>query len=329
MPNKPVVAILHDGRPPPPGPLAPVTEHAEVRLVEAAGLARALHGADVLFAYDFFSPAIHEAWHAADSLRWLHVASAGVDAMLDPQVRASEVVLTNSRGIFDQAIAEYVLAQILTFAKDLRGSWALQRDERWLHRESQRIAGTRALVVGTGPIGRAVARLLAAAGIHVTGGGRRARDRDADFGTVIDVTAPASFHAGLAGADWVVAIAPLTEQTRGMFDAAAFAAMDPAARFINVGRGELARTDDLVTALRAGELAGAALDVVDPEPPPPGHPLWELPGVVLTPHNSGDFIGWRDELVGVFAENFRRWATGRPLRNVVDKHLGYVPSTGG
>lgn len=329
MPKLPVVAILHDGRPPPPEPLAPVAENAEIRLAEAADLGRALRGADVLFAYDFFSPAIHDAWDDADSLAWLHVASAGVDAMLTPRVRASDVVLTNSRGIFDGAIAEYVLAQALSFAKDLRGSWRLQAEHRWLHRESARLAGSRALVVGTGPIGRAVARLLGAAGVRVSGGGRRARTDDPDFGTVVDVTEPAAFHAALADADWVVAIAPLTEQTRGMFDAAAFTAMSPSAHFINVGRGELVRTEDLLDALRAGEVAGAALDVVDPEPLPAGHELWDRPDVVLTPHNSGDFVGWREELVRAFAENFVRWRAGRPLHNVVDKTLGYVPTSNG
>src|SRR5699024_10999447 len=139
MPKQPVVAILHDGRPPPAAPLEPVASHAEIRLAEAAEVPEAVRGADVLFAYDFFSPAIHDAWDAADSLAWLHVASAGVDAMLTPRVRASDVVLTNSRGVFDGAIAEYVLAQALSFAKDLRGSWRLQAEHRWVHRESARL----------------------------------------------------------------------------------------------------------------------------------------------------------------------------------------------
>ncbi|MGW8652064.1 NAD(P)-dependent oxidoreductase, partial [Nocardia salmonicida] len=113
--------------------------------------------------------------------------------------------------------------------------------------------------------------------------------------------------------------------TRHMFDASAFAAMKPHARFVNVGRGELVVTDDLVAALGNGSIAAAALDVVDPEPLPAGHPLWDLPNVVLTPHNSGDFHGWRTEIVRAFTDNFGRWAAGLPLDNVVDKTLGYVP----
>ncbi|PYG02188.1 Phosphoglycerate dehydrogenase [Georgenia satyanarayanai] len=325
MPAQPVVVVLHDGRLPPATAMEPVTAHAELRPTEEAGLADALRGADVLFAYDFLSTAVPAAWHAAGSLQWIHVAAAGVDTVMSPEVRESDVVVTNSRGIFEGPIAEYVLAQVLALAKDLPGSLRLQREHRWEHRESERVAGTRALVVGTGPIGRAIARLLRAAGMEVHGGGRHLRLDDPDFTTVTDA---AGLTAELGRADWVVAAAPLTEATRGMFDAAAFAAMAPHARFVNVGRGELVRTADLVTALRDGTIAGAALDVVDPEPLPAGHALWDLPNVVLTPHSSGDVHGWRSALTELFADNVLRWVEGRPLRNVVDKSLGYVPSTG-
>src|SRR5699024_8492466 len=165
--------------------------------------------------------------------------------------------------------------------------------------------------VGTGPIGRAIARLLRAAGLEVAGSGRRARDQDPDFGTVSDT---AGLPEALARADWVVAAPPLTDTTRGMFDAAAFAAMAPHARFISVGRGEVVRTPDLVAALREGGIAGAALDVVDPEPLPAGHELWDVPGVVLTPHHSGDVYGWRTALTEQFADNFARWVDGHELR---------------
>ena len=325
MSSTPVVAVLHAANRPSPQVMAPVAERAEIRYTEADGLTEALEGADVVFAYDFLSTAIAEAWHAAGSVEWVHVAAAGVDALMSPQVRESEVVVTNSRGVFDSAIAEYVLGQVLSFAKDLPGSLRLQHEGRWVHRESEQVAGTRALVVGTGPIARAVARLLRAAGLEVAGSGRRERTGDPDFGTVTDTT---GLPGALGEADWVVAIAPLTDETKGMFDADAFAAMQPHARFINVGRGELVVTDDLVSSLREGGIAGAALDVLDEEPLPEGHPLWSLPNVMITPHNSGDFIGWRDALVTLFAENFVRWAEGRPLENVVDKSLGYVPTTG-
>ncbi|MFD9888638.1 D-2-hydroxyacid dehydrogenase [Amycolatopsis sp. NPDC059027] len=296
---------------------------AVVRYTDAAGLPDALSGADILFVYDFLSTAVPGAWHAADRLRWLHIASAGVDPVLFPGLRESDVVLTNSRGVFDGAIAEYVLGVILAFAKGFARSLDLQRQSRWLHRESERVAGREVLVVGTGPIGRAIARLLRAAGMRVSGAGRRARSGDPDFGVVHGTD---EMPGCLSAADYVVAVAPLTEQTKGMFDAAAFAAMKPSARFVNVGRGELVVTSDLVAALGEGGIAGAALDVFETEPLPPESPLWTMENVLVSPHMSGDFAGWRNTLVEVFRENFGRWRAGEPLHNVVDKQLGYVPS---
>ncbi|MFJ8917347.1 D-2-hydroxyacid dehydrogenase [Amycolatopsis sp. NPDC102389] len=317
----PVLAVLcGDTRPP---DMRAIEAEAVVRYTDAAGLADALSGADAFFVYDFLSTAVPGAWHAADRLRWLHIASAGVDPVLFPGLQESGVVLTNSRGVFDGAIAEYVLGVVLAFAKDFARSWELQRQRQWKHRESERISGRRVLVVGTGPIGRSIARMLRAAGMSVAGVGRRPREGDPDFG---DVYASSDLARHLPGADYVVAVAPLTEQTKGMFDAEAFAAMKPGARFVNVGRGELVVTSDLIGALRDGSLGGAALDVFDTEPLPSDSPLWTMENVLISPHMSGDFVGWRNTLVEVFADNFRRWRAGEPLRNVVDKQLGYVPS---
>lgn len=329
MTRNPIIAVLHAENSsgtdalPSKALMAPVAERADLRYTTRDGLAEALDGAQALFLYDFLSDAVPQAWHAANSLEWLHVAAAGVDPVMFPELRASGVTITNSRGVFDGAIAEYVLGQILSFAKDFAGSLRLQQAETWQHRESERISGRVALVVGTGPIGRAIAHLLRAAGMEVRGSGRRARDNDPDFG---NVSATEALHSQLAEADYVIAVAPLTTQTRYLFRQDTFAAMKPTARFVNVGRGELVNTDDLVAALADGSIAGAALDVLETEPLPPGHPLWSMPNVAITPHNSGDFVGWRDALVTVFADNFARWIDGQPLENIVDKDLGYVPS---
>ncbi len=301
-----------------------IEQSATVRYTDTEGLPDALRGADALFLYDFLSRALADAWHAADRLRWVHVASAGVDSVMFPELRDSDVVLTNSRGVFDSAIAEYVLGLVIAFAKDFAGSLRLQQQRTWQHRETERVAGTSALVVGTGPIGRAIASLLRAVGMRVAGAGRRARSDDPDFGTVVS-SQELTQHLG--DYDVVVAVAPLTSQTRGMFDADAFAAMRPGARFVNVGRGELMVTDDLISALRSGHLSGAALDVFEQEPLPQDSPLWNMENVLISAHMSGDFVGWRNALVEVFTDNFARWRDGREFRNVVDKHLGYVPST--
>ncbi|MEV0662886.1 D-2-hydroxyacid dehydrogenase [Spirillospora sp. NPDC050365] len=294
---------------------------ARIRYVRETELAKALPGADVLFMWDFLSDALAGAWPESGGPEWVHIASAGVDRLMFPGLTHSDTIVTNSRGVFDEPIAEYVLGLVLAFAKDLHTTLRLQGERRWRHRETERVTGARALVVGTGPIGRAIGRRLSAAGLAVSGAGRTARDADPDLGVVHPME---RLGEALAEADYVVLAAPLTPQTRGMIDAAALERMRPSARLVNVGRGGLVAEGDLVEALRAGRIAGAALDVFEDEPLPASSPLWDLPNVIVSPHMSGDVVGWRDELVRLFADNLGRYVSGRPLRNVVDKRLGYV-----
>ncbi|NLU84384.1 D-2-hydroxyacid dehydrogenase [Rhodococcus sp. HNM0569] len=300
-----------------------VEQFAEVRYATVETLADALPGSDVLLVWDFFSRALQDAWPAADSLRWIHVAAAGVDTLLFDELVNSDVVVTNSRGVFDRPIAEFVLASILAFAKDVPASLRLQNQRQWRHRETEQISGSRAIVVGTGAIGREIARLLRAVGVEVSGAGRRARSGDPDFG---EVRLSDELAGYIGDADYLVLVAPLTEQTEGMVDASVLAAMKPTARLVNVGRGELVVTDALVDALRKGRIAGAALDVFDTEPLPPQSPLWDMESVLISPHMSGDAAGWRERLAGVFVDNAERYRDGLPLLNVVDKQRGYVPS---
>jgi phosphoglycerate dehydrogenase-like enzyme len=318
--HKPVVVVL-TGDDTPPG-MTPAHRLADVRHVGADDLATALVDADALFVWDFRSTAVGAAWPREGGPRWVHIASAGVDRLLSPELVASGVVVTNSRGLFEDPIADYVLTLVLCFAKGLHTTLRRQGQRRWVHRETEPVAGARALVVGTGPIGRAIGRRLTTLGLHVTGAGRTARQGDRDLGEIVG---PDGLRAALADAGHVVLAAPLTEATRGMVDGAALAAMRPAARLINVGRGELVVQSDLVAALREGRIAGAALDVFEQEPLPEDSPLWDLPNVIVSPHMSGDLVGRRDHLVVLFLDNLRRFAAGAPLRNVVDKTLGYVP----
>lgn len=319
MNDTPAVLVLQ-GATPPPG-MAAIEAIADVRYTREADLADSLRGVEVLFMYDFWSEAVAAAWASADALRWVHIASAGVDRLLFPELVASDVVVTNSRGVFDEPIAEYVLGLVLCFAKGLHTTLRLQDRRQWRHRETERVAGTRALVVGTGPIGRAIGRRLAAAGMTVEGVGRTGRETDPDLGVVLPF---ASLDEGLAAADYVVLAAPLTDLTRGMIDARALGRMRPSARLINVGRGPLVVEGDLIEALRARRIAGAALDVFATEPLADSSPLWDLPDVIVSPHMSGDVVGWRAELVRLFADNLERYRRGDSLRNVVDKELGYV-----
>lgn len=317
--TRPTVVVLHDGDA--PDEMARIAEHAELRYATGDELPKALPGTDAMFVWAFRSQAIADAWPHADSLRWIHAASAGVDRLLFPELRDSEVLLTNSRGVFDQPIAEYVLGTVLTFAKDMHTTLRLQDAKQWKHRVTERIAGKTALVIGTGPIGRTIARQLSAAGLRVTGAGRTARTGDADFG---DIHASDDLARVAGDYDYLVVAAPLTPQTHGLINADVLAALRPTARLINVGRGELVDEPALTTALQRHQLAGAALDVFDTEPLPQDSPLWEMPNVLVSPHMSGDTLGWTDELVDLFLTNLRAFTDGTDLRNVVDKHRGYV-----
>ncbi|WP_417233803.1 D-2-hydroxyacid dehydrogenase [Arthrobacter sp.] len=321
--QRPRLALLTAPGVPDPHNLDAIRERADVVLTHADTLADSLAGADAVLLWDFFSSALSDAWHAADSLQWVHVAAAGVDAMLFDGLRQSPVVLTNAHGTFSQPIAEFVLASILAHDKQLHRSESLQRQGIWKHRELTRTGGSRAIVVGTGGIGRATARLLRAVGIQVQGAGRTPRDSDPDFGSVF---ASDELAARVADADHVVLAAPLTEATRGILDAKVLAAMKPSAHLVNIGRGSLVDEPALIDALRDGQIAAASLDVVAVEPMPAEHPFWQMENVHVSAHMSGDVHGWRDELADQFLANLDAYIAGTPLNNVVDKDRGYVSS---
>lgn len=311
----PVLLVL-DADPSPR--LGRLTGRVTVQYADEVGLADRLPGADVLLVWDFASDAVRKAWPGnGPRPRWVHTASAGVDRLLCPELAASDTVVTNARGIFELPIAEYVAGLVLAFAKDLPATLELQRQRHWRHRETAQVAGSRAVVIGAGPIGREITRLLHGLGIEVALVARTARRTIHGIADLDRLT---------AGADWVICAAPLTESTRGMFDARFFGLMQPSARFINVGRGPMVAEEDLVTALRNRWIAGAALDVFQHEPLGPHSPLWDVPGLVVSPHMSGDAAGWRDRLGEQFVAMYERWTAGLPLPNVVDKQRGYVPS---
>lgn len=325
-PEAPHLVVLCDSLDDPRPDLSRVEQRMSVHFTDNAGLAEALRGADLLLLWDFFSGALRDAWPAADALRWVHVAAAGVDTLLFDGLVDSDVVVTNARGTFDRPIAEFVLASVLAQAKLLYESHDLQQQRVWRHRETYAVRGQRALVVGTGAIGRETARLLAAVGMEVRGAGRRARTGDPDFGEVVE-SARLAEHAGWA--DHLVIAAPLTDQTRGLVGSDVLRAMKPGAHLVNIGRGPIVDEDALLQALNEGRLGAASLDVFCTEPLPEEHPLWSAPGVVVSAHMSGDVVGWRDTLAAQFVDNAERWLDDRPLVNVVDKRLGYVPADAG
>ncbi|MGO1750318.1 MAG: D-2-hydroxyacid dehydrogenase [Marinobacter sp.] len=320
--NKPVVTVLTaPGEQEPPG-MDSLRTHAEVRFAsDEATLRSTLPGTDVMMVTDFRTEALEAAWGCADKLKWIHATSAGVDALMFPALTKGNVVVTNARGIFDRTIAEYVLCTILMFAKDFPGSIRLQMKHQWKHRDTERAEGKRVLVVGAGSIGRQIGRLVGAAGLKPHGIARTARTDDPDF---VAVHGNDDLYEQLGQADYVVIAAPLTPQTEGLFNEKAFKAMKNTARLINIGRGPIVKTNDLIAALESGEIAGAGLDVFEEEPLREGHPLWDMENVTMTAHMAGDFVGWKRALTDQFLENFDRWNNDGELFNLVNKELGYA-----
>lgn len=275
-----------------------------------------LEDSDILVVTDFRAGMIERCWPDKPAVRWVHATSAGVDALMFPALVNSDIPITNAQGIFNRGIAEYVLGAILMFAKDTLGNLHYQRQHRWEHRESRLIHRKQVLIVGAGSIGSTVAQLLSAAGMDVVGTARSKRNIEG----FLAVHAQEQLFELLPHTDYVVITAPLTPATEGLFNADTFAIMKPSAHLINVGRGSIVRTEDLLAALKSGRLAGAALDVFEEEPLPENHPLWDHPKVMVSAHMAGDFIGWRRALGEQFVDNFRRWQTGEALFNQVNKN---------
>ncbi len=323
-PQPTVLVVLRPNRAMPPGLLEKAGHlvHFEFA-VTPDEVGPAAERADAVFVWNFRSHLVPETLQRLPQLRWVHVAAVGVDASLSPKVAASDVLVTNARGVTANAMAEYALALMLLFAKDMRRTIADQATARWDPRLTTLMRGACLVVVGVGAVNRRLARVAHAMGMRVIGVGRTAHPVSEGFERIVGQQ---ELLRVLPEADYVVAATPLTADTDGMIDAAALAAMKRHTILVNVGRGAVIEEDALVDALREGRIGGAALDVVWREPLEPGHPLWSMPNVVLSPHMSADFTLWQEGMVDLFVANLERWLAGSPLHNVVDKTLGYVPS---
>jgi phosphoglycerate dehydrogenase-like enzyme len=261
------------------------------------------------------------------TLRWAHTASAGVSASVGPLLRAGGVVLTNSAGTHADPIAEWVVGAVLYFLRGMDIAARAQRDGRWakdaftgLPCVVREIAGSRATVYGLGGIGRAVATRLVALGSAV-----RAVRRRPELGgpAGVAVVGPDGMDGAVAGADILVVGAPLTAGTRRALGAAQLARLAPGAVVVNVSRGAVLDEAALLAALDAGRVRGAALDVFEREPLPPGHPFWAHPRVLVHPHSAAATDRyWERERVLVL-ENWARYREGRELLNEVDLGAGY------
>lgn len=280
-------------------------------------LREALPTADVMFGFDFKGTLLPQAWDEATDLRWIQWAGAGVDALLFPDLIQSDVTVTNAGGIYDDAIAEHVLALMLAHAKRLPDAVRNQMQALWEYRTVRPVAGSTALVLGAGGIGRAIARLLKLVGVEVTVAATFTRP-DAEFGHVVGWD-----ERELSDLDWLIIAAPLTPATTHIVDRSVLDELPERAVLINIGRGLSVDEPALVDALRIGRIAGAGLDVFEQEPLPAESPLWQMPNVIITPHHAGDVDDFMDRVRRLFLANLARYRAGEPLVNVVDKHLGY------
>jgi phosphoglycerate dehydrogenase-like enzyme len=211
------------------------------------------------------------------------------------------------------------MAGVLWHAKRLRQRDELQRRHAWQELHCVELRGATLVVLGTGQIGGAVARLSGAFGLRVIGVRRTPHQAPG----CDEVVGPEGLHSALAQADYVVVACPLTAETEGMLGAAEFAALKPGAYLLNVSRGKVVQEPALLAALASGQLAGAYLDAHAQEPLPPTHPLWELPNVLIIPHDSHSSPLIGDNIVELFCDNLRRYLAGESLRNVVDRTRGY------
>jgi phosphoglycerate dehydrogenase-like enzyme len=274
----------------------------------------------------FSSQIGREHLQAARRLRWIHSPATGVGGMLFKEMLDSPVVLTNSRGMSADVIAEHVVGVTLALFRSLPLAVIRQAEHVWAQdemsaRHSRTIGGAEVLVVGLGAIGSAVARRMAALGAHVTGIRRRVEAPPVEG--VVSVLPLEELTAALGRADVAVVATPHTRDTRGLIGSREFAAMKPDGILVNVSRGRLVDEAALVTALETGRIGGAALDVFEHEPLSVESPLWDLPNVLITPHTSGFRRDHWDAATSLFAENLRRFEAGHPLLNVVDKKEGY------
>jgi len=256
----------------------------------------------------------------AERLKWIQVGWAGLEGVLFPALVESPVVVTNARGVFSRSLAEFVMAAVLFYAKDLRRMLKAQAAARWEPFDVEEVHRQSVGILGYGDIGRAVAARARALGMRVLALRRQAAASDS---LVDEAFTPERRLELIARCDYVVLALPATPDTRGLFGAREIEAMRQTAVVINVGRGSTVDEPALVQALAARRIRGAALDVFAHEPLPADHPFYRLDNVLLSPHTADRTASWRDEAMLLFLANLERFRSGEPLKNVIDKRRGY------
>jgi len=261
-----------------------------------------------------------------ENLRWVQNYFVGIDRCTDNELLLEgKVLLTNTKAIPGPGMAEHTMAMMLMLARKMPVYYRQQQRSEWRRlpdagKQVLEVNGKAMLVVGLGGIGRQVAKRAHGLGMRVIAT-RNSSRKGPDY---VEYVGLADETMELARkVDVVVNITPLTDETTGMYNREFFRAMKPTAFFINIGRGKSVVTEDLMVALNNNEIAGAALDVADPEPLPANHPLWKIPNVIITPHNSAPSDQMLERFWTLVRENLRRYTAGEPMLNVVDIKRGY------
>lgn len=288
---------------------------------EPAAFLSAVKDPAVILAWSAPKKVLREVFLMCRDVRWVHSRSAGLDNVLFPELIASDVPLTNGRGVFSQSLGEFALAAILYFAKDFRRMLRNQMAGVWEQFDVEEIDTQTVGIVGYGDIGRAVAKRVHPMGMQVLAT-KRHPPPGADP-NVDQFYKPEDLMEMLGRCDYVVVSLPLTPETHHMISDAQFAAMKPTAVVINVGRGPVIDQAAMVRALTAKRIKGAGLDVFEVEPLPPGDPMYKLENVLLSPHCADHTAQWLNQAMQFFLEQDRRFANGEALENVVTKSLGY------
>lgn len=259
---------------------------------------------------------------AGKKLKWVQTYSAGVETYRSPELLSSDIVLTNAKIIQGPNIADHAFAMLLALSRDLHRIIPARPKEEWTRGQHNPIElrGKTALIVGVGGIGMQIAQRAKGFDMRVIG----VDPKDISFtGYVEKIVTPDRIDTVIPEADVVFVSAPHTPESEGMIGAKQFEAMKKGAYFIAVSRGKLYNTDALVKALDSRRLAGAGLDVTNPEPLPKGHPLWKFENVIITPHIAGQSDNVQGRRIDLLKENIRRFVAGERLLNVVDKQKGY------
>lgn len=303
-----------------PGRVSAVDRSVRVVTVGADGAVPEGSVPRVLLRGSFSSEALRRILREHPSIEWVHSFAAGVERDL-PELREAGFhgTITNSAGLHGEPIAEWVIMMMLAHAKKLPLLFEHQRKREWEPEQGEELGGKTLGIVGAGGIGNAIARRARCLDMQLIG----TRTSGEPTEHIPEMLTPDRLHEMLPRCDYVVVATPLTSRTAGLIGEPELRAMKSSGVILNIARGQVIQTDALVRALSEGWIAGAYLDVTDPEPLPPEHPLWGLPSVVLTAHTSGHSPRSMDRVVGFFCENLHLWLEGKPLRNVVDPEREY------